>query len=68
MCRPFSPRTVSTEPTAPDIVSAILSGKQPPELTARRLMDDTRLPRESGIRTMNLGHRIRLKSLAVSGC
>jgi site-specific DNA recombinase len=29
---------------APDIVSAILSGKHPPELTARRLMDDTRLP------------------------
>jgi hypothetical protein len=29
---------------APDIVSAILSGKQPPELTARHLMDDTRLP------------------------
>jgi site-specific DNA recombinase len=29
---------------APDIVSAILSGKNPPELTARRLMDDTRLP------------------------
>ena len=29
---------------APDIVSAILSGKQPPELTARRLMDDARLP------------------------
>jgi DNA invertase Pin-like site-specific DNA recombinase len=29
---------------APDIVSAILSGRQPPELTARRLMDDTRLP------------------------
>src|SRR4051794_6139135 len=29
---------------APDIVSAILSGTQPPELTARRLMDDTRLP------------------------
>ena len=29
---------------APDIVSAFLSGKQPPELTARRLMDDTRLP------------------------
>ena len=31
---------------APDIVSAILSGKHPPELTARRLMDDTRLPLE----------------------
>jgi hypothetical protein len=29
---------------APDIVSAILSGRNPPELTARRLMDDTRLP------------------------
>ena len=29
---------------APDIVGAILSGKHPPELTARRLMDDTRLP------------------------
>jgi site-specific DNA recombinase len=31
---------------APDIISAILSGRQPPELTARRLMDDTRLPLE----------------------
>ena len=29
---------------APDIVGAILAGKHPPELTARRLMDDTRLP------------------------
>ena len=29
---------------APDIVSAILQGRHPPELTARRLMDDTRLP------------------------
>ena len=29
---------------APDIISAILGGTQPPELTARRLMDDTRLP------------------------
>jgi hypothetical protein len=29
---------------APDIVSAILSGKYPPELTTRRLLDDTRLP------------------------
>jgi site-specific DNA recombinase len=28
---------------APDIVSAILNGRHPPELTARRLMDDTRL-------------------------
>ena len=29
---------------APDIVGAILAGKHPPELTARHLMDDTRLP------------------------
>jgi DNA invertase Pin-like site-specific DNA recombinase len=29
---------------APDIVTAILSGKHPPQLTANRLMDDTRLP------------------------
>jgi site-specific DNA recombinase len=29
---------------APDILSAILNGEQPPDLTARRLMDDTRLP------------------------
>ncbi|MGB8895277.1 MAG: hypothetical protein WCD13_13365 [Pseudolabrys sp.] len=29
---------------APDIVSAILGGKHPPEPTARKLLDDTRLP------------------------
>ena len=29
---------------APDIVSAILNGRQSPQLTANRLMDDTRLP------------------------
>lgn len=29
---------------APDIVSAILTGKHSPQLTARRLMDDTHLP------------------------
>jgi len=29
---------------APDIVAAISSGKHPPQLTANRLMDDTRLP------------------------
>src|SRR5215475_11340810 len=40
---------------APDIVSAILSGKQPPELTARRLMDDTRLPLEWNERRQRLG-------------
>jgi site-specific DNA recombinase len=29
---------------APDIVTAILNGKHAPQLTANRLMDDTRLP------------------------
>ena len=29
---------------APNIVSAILAGKHPPELNARKLLDDTRLP------------------------
>ena len=29
---------------APNIVGAILNGNQPPELTARKLVDDTRLP------------------------
>jgi hypothetical protein len=28
----------------PDIVTAILNGRHPPQLTANRLMDDTRLP------------------------
>ena len=40
---------------APDIVSAILSGKHPPELTARRLMDDTRLPLEWNEQRQRLG-------------
>jgi hypothetical protein len=29
---------------APDIVAAVLGGRHPPDLTARKLMDDTRLP------------------------
>ena len=29
---------------APDIVSSIVAGRQPPELTANKLMADTRLP------------------------
>jgi site-specific DNA recombinase len=29
---------------APEIVTAILNGEHPPQLTANRLMDDTRLP------------------------
>jgi site-specific DNA recombinase len=40
---------------APDIVSAILSGRHPPELTARRLMDDTRLPLDWNEQWQRLG-------------
>jgi site-specific DNA recombinase len=40
---------------APDIVSAILNGKHPPELTARRLMDDTRLPLDWREQRQSLG-------------
>ena len=40
---------------APDIVSAILSGRHPPELTARRLMDDTRLPLDWNEQRQRLG-------------
>ena len=44
---PYATRLFRLTVLAPNIVSAILSGRQPPELTARRLMrlmDDTRLP------------------------
>ena len=40
---------------APDIVSAILSGRHPSELTARRLMDDTRLPLDWNEQRQRLG-------------
>ena len=40
---------------APDIVSAILGGKHPPELTARRLLDDTRLPLDWNEQRRSLG-------------
>src|SRR5659263_65205 len=40
---------------APDIISAILGGKHPPELTAQRLMDDTRLPLDWSEQRKSLG-------------
>jgi hypothetical protein len=40
---------------APDIVSAILAGKHPFDLTARRLMDDTRLPLDWNEQRRHLG-------------
>ena len=41
---PASDGEVAGTLLVPDIVSAILGGKHPPELTTRKLMDDTRLP------------------------
>jgi site-specific DNA recombinase len=40
---------------APDIVSAILGGKHPPDLTARKLLDDTRLPLDWNEQRRSLG-------------
>jgi hypothetical protein len=40
----YATRVVRLTFLAPDIVAAILAGKQPPDLTANKLMSDTRLP------------------------
>jgi site-specific DNA recombinase len=40
---------------APDIIEAILQGKQPPELSVRKLMDDTRLPLNWNEQRVRLG-------------
>lgn len=40
---------------APDIVSAILSGKHPPDLTARKLVNDVRLPPDWNEQRRSLG-------------
>jgi site-specific DNA recombinase len=40
---------------APDIVAAILDGRQPPELTANALMANTRLPLEWSAQRAALG-------------
>jgi len=40
---------------APDIAKAILEGRQPPELTARKLMLDTRLPLDWNEQKVKLG-------------
>jgi site-specific DNA recombinase len=42
---------------APDIISAILNGKHPPELTARKLLDDTRLQLDWNKQQRSLGYR-----------
>ena len=40
---------------SPDIVAAILDSRQPPELTVRRLLDDTRLPLDWSQQRAKLG-------------
>ena len=40
---------------APDIVSSIVAGRQPPELTANKLMADTRLPLDWSEQRTRLG-------------
>jgi DNA invertase Pin-like site-specific DNA recombinase len=41
---PYAARLIRLNHLAPDIVAAILDGKQPTNLTANKLMADTRLP------------------------
>jgi DNA invertase Pin-like site-specific DNA recombinase len=51
----YATRVVRLTFLAPDIVAAILAGKQPPELTANKLMADTRLPLDWGEQRTVLG-------------
>jgi site-specific DNA recombinase len=41
---PYAARLIRLNHLAPDIIAAILDGKQPADLTANKLMADTRLP------------------------
>jgi hypothetical protein len=51
MCS-YATRVVRLTFLAPDIVAAILAGRQPPELTANKLMADTRLRAMQRFRSM----------------
>ncbi len=44
MGAPYAARLMRLNYLAPDIVVAILNGRQPPAFTANKLMADTRLP------------------------
>ena len=44
--QPYAARLMRLNFLSPDIVIAILTGRQPVTLTARKLMADTRLPLE----------------------
>lgn len=51
----YAGRLLRLTSLAPDIVEAILDGRQPPELTANVLMTDTRLPLEWSAQRAGLG-------------
>ena len=51
----YATRIVRLTFLAPDIVAAIMAGKQPPELTANKLMADTRLPLDWRAQRIALG-------------
>ena len=53
---------------APNVVGAILNGNQPPELTARKLMDDTRLPLDWNEQRRALGFALGVSALLASNC
>lgn len=55
MVRTYAIRIFRLNLLAPDIVKAILQGKQPPELTARKLMRDTRFPLDWNEQRRQLG-------------
>ncbi len=55
MVASYATRLLRLTLLAPSIVGAILNGSQPPELTARKLMDDTRLPLDWNEQRRSLG-------------
>ena len=53
MSRSYVTRLLRLSFLAPDVVARLLSGEHPPEITATRLMADTRLPLDwSGQRSL----------------
>ena len=55
MVASYATRLLRLSFLAPGIVAAILEGRQPPELTANKLMRDTRLPLEWTAQRQRLG-------------
>jgi site-specific DNA recombinase len=61
----YASRIVRLNFLAPDIVAAILAGKQPPDLTAKKLMADTRLPLDWRGQRSALGFARALRSAVI---